>query len=177
MVCGAGTVIFGWVYNWRATCQMKTFYRSTLYDTRQLNTNCVFSCHFCIVLAYFISTVIQEHSENVDLRQDESGLDPESVSGVRTTDPDCRNSGWLPKANGDFLVQSYICGEIFMKIRSAVFIRKVADRQADRKTNKRRGLHNLFGGVKNSTCRFRLRFACMNFIVTTTVLITSYCGD
>ena len=40
------------------------------------------------------------------LHQGESGLDRGSGSGL------------LPKFNRDFLVQGYICGKIFMKIRS-----------------------------------------------------------
>jgi len=48
----------------------------------------------------------QEHSENTDVRQGESRPDPESVSG------------WLPKFNGDLPCSNYICGKIFMKIRS-----------------------------------------------------------
>jgi len=43
----------------------------------------------------------QEQSETAYLRQGESGPHPDSGSG-----------------SGEFLVPTYICGEIFMKIRS-----------------------------------------------------------
>jgi len=58
----------------------------------------------------------EKHSESVDLRQGESGLDPESVSGVRPH-PDFGRR-WLPEFNGDFLVKWYVYEKIFMKIRS-----------------------------------------------------------
>ena len=48
----------------------------------------------------------QEQSETAYVRRGEYGLDPDSESGL------------LPKFYGYFLVQGYICDEIFMKIRS-----------------------------------------------------------
>jgi len=59
-------------------------------------------------------SVSEEHSESADLCKGDSGSDrsPYPESGLRSLD-----SRWLPKFNGDLLVQSYICGKIFVKIR------------------------------------------------------------
>ena len=46
------------------------------------------------------SRVKEEQSETAYLRQGHSAMDPDSVSGL------------LPKFNGDFLVQGYICDRI-----------------------------------------------------------------
>ena len=51
------------------------------------------------------------------------------------------------------LIPVYICGKIFVENRSVV-LRKVADRQTDRQTDKRRALHNVVGG--RGPCRDRI---------------------
>jgi len=69
--------------------------------------------------------------------------------------------GQLPKFNQLFLVQRYICGKIFMMIRSVVLCED-ANRQTDRQTDKRPVKHNLLGGAKISdvgrTYKFRRNF-------------------
>ena len=48
--------------------------------------------HIISIVHAYMHNVIQEHTESADLRQGESGPDPESISGVRiwmrTPDPD-----------------------------------------------------------------------------------------
>jgi len=51
------------------------------------------------------------------------GRRPDMVPGSPDMDPDTPDSvsGWLPKFNGDFLVQRNICIKIFIKMRSVFF--------------------------------------------------------
>ena len=60
----------------------------------------------------------QEQSETAYLRQEDSGPNPESVSGVRILI-------WMDlddtKFNRDFLVQSYICGKNFHEDPSSLY--------------------------------------------------------
>jgi len=59
-------------------------------------------------------------------------------------------SRWLPKFNQFFPVHRYICGKIFVNVRSVVFT--VTVRQTDKRTEKRRALHNVLdGGITTTT--------------------------
>ena len=72
-------------------------------------------------------------------------------------------SGWLANFNGDFLVQRYISGEIFTKIRSLVLC-EVANRQTHRHTERQTDrcwvTHTLLGAVRNGLTSLLVVFRC-----------------
>ena len=76
-----------------------------------LTTRCM-----CALVSYCVTRALRERRPP----RGQIGPDLEAISGVQiriqTPDPDL-GYRWLPKFNGDFHVQRYIYGQIFMKIR------------------------------------------------------------